>query len=120
MPGALLVHVSYGYVHARVCVCVSYACRGGSNLPIPHTNQTNPPRLDAVEELMGELSPEADGARALLKRMPDLERQLARHHALGSVHRRYVSLCIFGGGGGLFGCVCGIGGGYDNGGDGGG
>ncbi len=52
-----------------------------------HTH-ARPRRLDAVEELMGELSPEADAIRALLKRMPDLERQLARHHALGSVHRR--------------------------------
>ena len=52
-----------------------------------HTH-ARPRRLDAVRELMGELSPEADAIRALLKRMPELERQLARHHALGSVHRR--------------------------------
>lgn len=44
--------------------------------------------LDAIEELLGELSPEADAIRSLLKRVPDVERQLARHHALGSVHRR--------------------------------
>lgn len=44
-------------------------------------------RLDAITELMNDLSPEADGIRRLLKKMPDLERQLARHHALGSVHR---------------------------------
>lgn len=44
-------------------------------------------RLDAVTELKDELSPEADEIRRLLKKMPDLERQLARHHALGSVHR---------------------------------
>lgn len=44
-------------------------------------------RLDAVTELKDELSPEADEIRRLLRKMPDLERQLARHHALGSVHR---------------------------------
>lgn len=45
-------------------------------------------RLDAVSELMDSLLPEADGMRAVLKKMPDLERQLARHHSLGSLHRR--------------------------------
>jgi hypothetical protein len=59
------------------------------HLPPTRTKtQSRPPRLDAVEELVGDLSPEADAIRAALKRMPDLERQLARHHALGSVHRR--------------------------------
>jgi hypothetical protein len=62
--------------------------------------------LDAVEELMGELSAEADGVRAVLKKMPDIERQLARHHTLGSIHRRCV--CLLGAGGGLCvdGCIC--------------
>jgi DNA mismatch repair ATPase MutS len=45
-------------------------------------------RLDAVAELMDNLSAEADGFRSVLKKMPDLERQLARHHSLGSIHRR--------------------------------
>lgn len=63
-----------------MCVCIAIT----QHIHIHCTNS-----LDAVEELMGELSPEADGARVLLKRMPDLERQLMRHHALGSVHRRY-------------------------------
>jgi DNA mismatch repair protein MSH6 len=45
-------------------------------------------RLDAVAELLGDMSPQADGMRAKLKRLPDIERQLARIHSLGSQHRR--------------------------------
>ncbi|CAM9452412.1 unnamed protein product [Ectocarpus sp. 13 AM-2016] len=44
-------------------------------------------RLDAVSELAGDLSPEADASRALLKKLPDVERLLSRVHSMASKHR---------------------------------
>ena len=44
-------------------------------------------RLDAVSELSGALSPEADASRALLKKLPDVERLLSRVHSMASKHR---------------------------------
>ncbi|CAM9356008.1 unnamed protein product, partial [Discosporangium mesarthrocarpum] len=44
-------------------------------------------RLDSVEELITELTPEADASRALLKRLPDIERLLSRVHSMASAHR---------------------------------
>lgn len=44
-------------------------------------------RLDAVTELSGALSPEADASRALLKKLPDVERLLSRVHSMASKHR---------------------------------
>ncbi|CAM9678906.1 unnamed protein product [Choristocarpus tenellus] len=44
-------------------------------------------RLDVVEELVTDLSPEADAARNLLKKLPDLERLLSRVHSMASKHR---------------------------------
>lgn len=44
-------------------------------------------RLDAVSELAAALSPEADASRALLKKLPDLERLLSRVHSMASKHR---------------------------------
>lgn len=44
-------------------------------------------RLDAVAELSNALSPEADASRALLKRLPDVERLLSRVHSMASKHR---------------------------------
>lgn len=44
-------------------------------------------RLDAVAELSGSLSPEADASRCLLKKLPDVERLLTRVHSMASKHR---------------------------------
>lgn len=44
-------------------------------------------RLDAVSELAGDLSPEADATRALMKKLPDVERLLSRVHSMASRHR---------------------------------
>eukprot|EP00752_Nemacystus_decipiens_P016520 g14766.t2 len=44
-------------------------------------------RLDAVSELAGDLSPEADASRALMKKLPDVERLLSRVHSMASKHR---------------------------------
>lgn len=52
-------------------------------LVIRHINA----RLDAVSELAGDLSPEADASRALMKKLPDVERLLSRVHSMASKHR---------------------------------
>lgn len=44
-------------------------------------------RLDAVAELSVALSPEADATRALLEKLPDVERLLSRVHSMASKHR---------------------------------
>lgn len=44
-------------------------------------------RLDAVSELAGDLSPEADASRAMMKKLPDVERLLSRVHSMASKHR---------------------------------
>ncbi|KAG5174932.1 muts protein 6 [Tribonema minus] len=44
-------------------------------------------RLDAVEDLITALSPEADALRRKLKGLPDIERLLSRVHSMASLHR---------------------------------
>lgn len=61
--------------------CLSKGCF--SHLTVRYINA----RLDAVAELSNALSPEADASRALLKRLPDIERLLSRVHSMASKHR---------------------------------
>ncbi len=44
-------------------------------------------RLDAVQLLLGELSPEAGELRSQLSKLPDIERLLSRVHSMSSSHR---------------------------------
>lgn len=44
-------------------------------------------RLDAVDQLMDSLAPEAIELRKILSKLPDIERLLSRVHSMGSLHR---------------------------------
>lgn len=95
----LLGHGRFAAFKAYVCYCCLHASRQFScttstvqapnlnfcvlRLVIRHINA----RLDAVSELAGDLSPEADASRALMKKLPDVERLLSRVHSMASKHR---------------------------------